>query len=316
MTATTAVRAAVRGTVRHRYDVAVSRNLGFISRREQDVLRRSTVAVAGAGGDGGLLALQLARLGVGSFRLADPEVFETENLNRQAASSLATIGTNKAEAIGRAILGINPEAELHVHPEGVTPETVEAFLSGADLLVDETELTTPYVAVMLARAARRSGIPNMTVLNIGFSCMATSFVPGGRTLERVLGVSEAAPADAIRAPIERWLPYLPAYVDLDVLRRVSSGAMPVPSVAPGVAVAAGTGTAQAFLHLQQAANSRTGRPRPVVAPRALIIDVLTGTVKRLRMNRFNHLRHVARLVLASTLTGRDGRDDHQPVLPT
>jgi len=301
------VGATLTGSVRHRYDVAVSRNLGFIGPGEQEILRRSTVAIAGAGGDGGLLAIQLARLGVGSFRLADPEVFETENLNRQAASSFLTIGANKAEAIGRAILGINPEARLHVLPDGVTPENVDSFVAGSDLLVDETELTTPRIAVMLARAARRYGIPNMTVLNIGFSCMATSFVPGGRTLERVLGLSETESADSVQAPIERWLPYLPAYVELDVLRRVSAGEIPIPSVAPGVAVAAGTGTAQAFLHLQHRANPDSVRPRPVEAPRALIIDVLTGTVKRLRMNRFNHLRHVAHLALNSTLASRRAR---------
>lgn len=297
----------VRGALRHSYDVAISRNLGFISRREQDVLRESTVAVAGAGGDGGLLAIQLARLGVGSFRLADPEVFETENLNRQAASSLATLGVNKAEAVGRAILGINPEAELHVHPEGVTPATVDEFVAGADLVVDETELTTPRVAVMLARAARRSSVPNMTVLNIGFSCMATSFVPGGRTLERILGLSETEPVDDVAVSIDRWLPFLPPYSELEVLRKVSTGAMPVPSVAPGVAVAAGTGTAQAFLHLQHAANPNSWRPRPVIAPRALVIDVLTGTTKRLRMNRFNHLRHVAMLAARSSVRRRSER---------
>ena len=46
------VGATLTGTVRHRYDVAVSRNLGFIGPGEQEILRRSTVAIAGAGGDG------------------------------------------------------------------------------------------------------------------------------------------------------------------------------------------------------------------------------------------------------------------------
>ena len=293
--------------VRHHYDVAVSRNLGFITAREQSVLRDATVAIAGVGGDGGLLAIQLARLGVGAFRLADPEVFETENLNRQAASNLFTLGTKKAEAIGRAILGINPEADLMVLPDGVTADNVDMFLAGTDLLVDETELMTPRVAVMLARAARREQIPNMTVLNIGFSCMATSFLPEGRTLERILGLSESEAAEDVDVPLSRWLPYLPTYVDLDVLRKVSSGQMPVPSVAPGVSVAAATGAAQAFLHLQHRANPDSPRPVPVAAPKALIIDVLTGQVKRLRMSRLNHLRHVAGLALASTL-GRSARD--------
>lgn len=62
------------------------RNLGFLTLEEQERINNSVVAIAGAGGDGGLLALQFARLGVGEIRLADPDPFEAENINRQALS--------------------------------------------------------------------------------------------------------------------------------------------------------------------------------------------------------------------------------------
>ena len=49
------------------YEKAFSRNIGWITKEEQQVLRGKKVAIAGAGGVGGVHLLTLARLGVGNF---------------------------------------------------------------------------------------------------------------------------------------------------------------------------------------------------------------------------------------------------------
>ena len=87
-------------------DIRFERNLGFLNEREQETLANSSVAIAGAGGDGGMLAVQLARMGVGEFRLADPDPFEIENINRQAVCNDDTIGMNKADAVADYIYKI------------------------------------------------------------------------------------------------------------------------------------------------------------------------------------------------------------------
>lgn len=274
------------------YARAVSRNRGFVNPEEQAAIQGSHVAIAGAGGDGGLLAIQLARLGVGKFTIADPEVFELENLNRQARASVETIDKNKAAVIGESIRDIAPDATVRVFEKGVTASNVDDFLAGVDLLVDETEITTPDVAVMLARRARERQISNMTVLNIGFACLATSFVPGGRTLEEMLGLGRGGEAVDIR----RWLPYIPPYASLALLRGFATGEQPAPSVAPGVSLAASVGSTQAFLHLvRKTEDSR--RPAPITAPHALVIDALTAKTKRLRMSKWTHWRHIAAIAL-------------------
>ena len=48
------------------------RNGGLISETEQDILRRSSVAIAGVGGVGGLLAERLVRIGIGRIKITDP----------------------------------------------------------------------------------------------------------------------------------------------------------------------------------------------------------------------------------------------------
>ena len=59
--------------------------------RSQEMLANSVVGVAGAGGLGSYLAVQLARVGVRHIKIADPDHFEASNINRQNEADLRTI---------------------------------------------------------------------------------------------------------------------------------------------------------------------------------------------------------------------------------
>jgi tRNA threonylcarbamoyladenosine dehydratase len=247
-----------------------TRNLGFISSEEQTLLGEAVVAIAGVGGDGGLVAENLARLGITTFRLADPEVFEPENLNRQNASTVHTIGRNKAEVIAEMILSINPNASVTVFEQGVTVGNVDGFVNGCDVVVDETEFTLHHLAVLLARCARSASIPVVTGFNVGFGCIVTSFQPGGLTLEEYLGLDPHASIEEIaesQVELGRWIPRLPSYVDANVFVAVSEGRISAPSVAPGVSLAAGMVAAEVF-------NQLIGRTDPVIAPSSIWVDAL------------------------------------------
>lgn len=61
-----------------------ARNLGPLSEAECRLLAEKTVFVAGLGGLGGYVAELLARVGVGTLRLADGDVFEKSNLDRKS----------------------------------------------------------------------------------------------------------------------------------------------------------------------------------------------------------------------------------------
>lgn len=267
--------------------IEYERNLGFFSEEEQTRLGESVVAIGGAGGDGGMLALQLARLGVGSqggeIRLADPDPFERENINRQAACTVKTIGVNKAVAVGAAVHAINPDIRIKTYTEGVTQGNVEEFVSGADLLLDETEFSMHGIGVALARAARQEGIPNLHALNVGFGTQITSYDPASRyTLERRLGLSETADLEEIAATevgVDKWLAWMPPYVDLEAFKKVVTGEKSAPSVAPGVAIAAGVAAVEAVLHL---VGENNNRPSPTVFPHTKVIDAMTGTAMTVR----------------------------------
>lgn len=54
------------------YHQAFSRNIGWVTEKEQQQLRGAKVAIAGAGG---VHLLTLSRLGVGRFNIADFDTF-------------------------------------------------------------------------------------------------------------------------------------------------------------------------------------------------------------------------------------------------
>jgi tRNA threonylcarbamoyladenosine dehydratase len=284
--------------------VDFSRNLGFVSLREQQQLGKALVVIAGVGGDGGLAAEMLARMGVQRFRLADPEVFSAENLNRQNGCDVTTIGINKAEVIADIVRRINPAAEVTVEVAGITPENVDGFVHGADLVIDETEFTRHELAVMIARASRARSIPVLMGVNIGFGSLVTSFMPTGITVERYLGLPETASLEKVAAltvDVTRWAPRLPAYAHEKAFGIVARAEADVPSVAPGVAMAAALIATEAFNHL-------SGRRRPIAAPRSLWVDAMEARLSVIRWRRLATMTSATRMVLRSRL----GRNEAMP----
>ncbi|MCP4226423.1 MAG: hypothetical protein GY773_24055, partial [Actinomycetia bacterium] len=262
-------------------DPSLARNYGFWSAAEQQALLSANVAVAGIGGDGYLLGLSLIRMGVGTLRVADPEVFELENVNRVPGAIHPNMGRPKVDCFFEDALAINPSLKLEVFPDGVTVGSIESFLDGVDLVIDETELTCLDVGTMIADQARLSGIPNLHALNIGFASQVMSFHPSkGPTFRDMIGVDETTSLEEVadaNLDLRRILPFLPEYVDVEVLHAVNRGA-PLPSIVQGVNLASALGTSQAFLHLV-AGTEGSRRPEPVWYPEVLYVDSLTGLSK-------------------------------------
>jgi ThiF family len=97
------------------YTEMTTRNRGFVTEAEQAKLRTATVFIPGVGGMGGAAFMALLRAGVGHFIIADIDVFEVSNLNRQLFATLDTVDRPKAEAARAGALRINPEAQIEAH---------------------------------------------------------------------------------------------------------------------------------------------------------------------------------------------------------
>ena len=91
------------------YDRAFSRNIGWVTKDEQQRLRRARVAVAGLGGVGGAHVLALSRLGIANFNIADFDEFDVHNMNRQAAAFMSSMGRPKIDVVAEMARDSNPE---------------------------------------------------------------------------------------------------------------------------------------------------------------------------------------------------------------
>ncbi|MDY6836115.1 MAG: ThiF family adenylyltransferase [Chloroflexota bacterium] len=172
-----------------------NRNYGLVTEEEQEILRTSTVAVAGAGGGGGISAERIVRLGVEHIKLADPDLFETSNINRQFACTYNNVGKKKVFEVANALKEINPNLQVDVYPEGITEDNIDDFLDGADILVEEIEGYYFRIRALLYKAARKKGIYGLRSDTFGFCAPLYIFAPDGMTFEEFFDLPPAEEID-------------------------------------------------------------------------------------------------------------------------
>lgn len=165
------------------YAAAFSRNIGWITESEQQVLRGKRIAIAGMGGAGGAHLLALTRLGVGGFHIADFDTFEIHNLNRQAGASVSQFNRPKVDVMAALARDINPELELTLFPQGVSAENLPEFLAGVDLYVDGLDFFAFDARERVFAYCAQHGIPAVTVAPLGMSAALLNFLPGSMTFE-------------------------------------------------------------------------------------------------------------------------------------
>lgn len=267
------------------YREMFTRNIGIFTETEQDKLQLSSIAIAGMGGVGGLLAERLIRMGVGRIKILDPGVFEKSNFNRQFGASMTTLGQNKAETIYNQIKDINQQAEIEYSKTGLISETdAIQFISDSNLVIDEMDFGLYKQSISLQRAARKKGIYYFFTTAIGFGAMIVIFSPQGYTLEEYDNLPKNVNLDQlekIQVPVERIMSFIPSYAPpsaYDILRKVYNGETKGPVTSIGVGLAS-------IMAANEAVNIILKKREIPVAPKYIYIDLLdlkvvTGTISK------------------------------------
>ncbi|MEF9977677.1 MAG: molybdopterin-synthase adenylyltransferase MoeB [Thermomonas sp.] len=102
----------------------------------QKTLEAARVLMVGAGGLGSPAAYYLAAAGIGTLRIADDDVVDRSNLQRQILHTDARIGMDKVESAALALSALNPRTRIEAVRERITSENVERILDGIDVVVD------------------------------------------------------------------------------------------------------------------------------------------------------------------------------------
>lgn len=177
------------------YAQAFSRNIGWVTHAEQAKLRHSRIAIAGLGGVGGAHLLTLSRLGIASFNIADFDDFDLHNMNRQAGAFMPFMGQPKIDTVARLAKDINPETDLRLFPQGVTPENVDEFLTDVDVYVDGLDFFALPARRMVFAKCREKGIPAMTAAPLGMGVAFLYFSPTGMSFEDYFKVEGHEPQE-------------------------------------------------------------------------------------------------------------------------
>ena len=141
----------------------------------QEKLRAAKVLLVGLGGLGSPVALYLAAAGVGQLVLADDDVVELSNLQRQIVHANAALGQAKAESAKTSIAAINPGIEVEAIAARIGGPGLEPLLDRVDLVIDATDNFTTRFA--LNDACWRRGKPLVSGAAIRWEGQVAVFDP-------------------------------------------------------------------------------------------------------------------------------------------
>ena len=112
-------------------------------------LQSAHIFVAGIGGVGSFTAEALARMGVGQLTLVDHDVVSASNMNRQLVALQSTIGDPKGEVMTARIKDINPECQVNIIAEFLTPDSIPDILNpGFDVVIDAIDSMSSKTALI------------------------------------------------------------------------------------------------------------------------------------------------------------------------
>lgn len=157
------------------------RNIPALTEAECKILREKRVLVVGCGGLGGHLIDMLSRIGVGSIRAVDGDVFEPSNLNRQLFSEVPLLGVSKAKAAAARVSRVNPDVQVEAVEAYISESNVRRLLAHCDVVLDGLD-NIPSRRI-LAAACANAGIPYIYGAVSGWVAQAAISMPGDCLME-------------------------------------------------------------------------------------------------------------------------------------
>lgn len=105
----------------------------------QKKLLDGKVMVIGAGGLGAPLALYLAAAGVGTIGIADADVVDLSNLQRQVIHFTSDVGKPKVESAREKMEAINPDVRVRTYQEWISAANIARIIADYDFVIDGTD---------------------------------------------------------------------------------------------------------------------------------------------------------------------------------
>ena len=179
-----------------------------IGEQGQERLRTGRVLIVGVGGLGSPAAYYLAAGGVGELGLADADVVETSNLQRQLLHSTPDVGRGKVESAMEKLRALNPHVRLRAHAERLSRANAEQILHDYDFVVDATDNFES--KFLIADACHRSRKPYSHAGILRFLGQTMTVYPGATACYRC--IFDTSPDDSTGLPPQGPLGVVPGVI--------------------------------------------------------------------------------------------------------
>jgi len=141
----------------------------------QQKLLDAHVAVIGAGGLGSPVAMYLAAAGVGRLTIADHDVVDLSNLQRQILHGSRDLGRSKVESAKERLHDLNPDVDVIALKARLAAPRLHELAQQADVFVDASDNFATRFAVNAACVA--SGTPLVSGAAIRLEGQLSVFIP-------------------------------------------------------------------------------------------------------------------------------------------
>ena len=255
------------------YRERFARTIGIMSEAELERIRNTKIGVAGLG-MGGSTFINLVRMGFERFHVADPDVYERTNINRQRAAKESTVHERKDESLIAEARDINPAVEIEAFPEGVQAENMDRWLDGLDWIVDVIDIFAMKPKLLMNERAHEMGIPVASSATLGYGAVVIVFDSTTPSFAELSGItSEMGDGEALERFVQLMFPEVPGYM-LEQAQKAMEGKGHIPFVVTGVEFSA----ALVVLEITKQILGIGTRPR---APEGIFCEPLD-----LRLERF------------------------------
>jgi len=99
-------------------------------------LKSACVFIAGIGGLGSMVSIQLAMAGVGTIRICDSDKVELSNFNRQFLYAYNCIGQSKVNSAADMLRKLNPTLTIIPSCQHLNEGNIELLIGKSDIVVD------------------------------------------------------------------------------------------------------------------------------------------------------------------------------------
>lgn len=107
--------------------------------RGQKKLLNAKVLIIGAGGLGAPAAMYLGAAGVGTIGIADADVVDLSNLQRQIIHATPDVGKPKVQSAAETLAALNPDVKVITHKMFVDSTNIMDLIEPYDFVLDATD---------------------------------------------------------------------------------------------------------------------------------------------------------------------------------